>query len=72
MGGRNDFNPRSHVGSDDRVSELHDATKAFQSTLPRGERLFISSPSTSRHINFNPRSHVGSDYPRLQIALSTP
>ena len=34
------FNPRSHEGSDRSVSPFTIASKGFQSTLPRRERLF--------------------------------
>ena len=55
------FNPRSHEGSDCNVQQAHQYPSAFQSTLPRGERLHIDL-SHLMYANFNPRSHEGSDY----------
>ena len=54
------FNPRSHTGSDVKVLRLYVLYLVFQSTLPHGERrlwLLI----THRFFYFNPRSHTGSD-----------
>ena len=57
------FNPRSHEVSDDDRNPLYMFCLAFQSTLPRGERLCIFMiPYTLT--SFNPRSHEGSDCPR--------
>ena len=41
---------------------------AFQSTLPRRERLLAGTPVT-RTVCFNPRSHVGSDPPGTLQAM---
>ena len=57
---RRNFNPRSREGSDSSACLASCASFAFQSALPRGERLCeVNSCSTSR--NFNPRSREGSD-----------
>ena len=54
------FNPRSHGGSDG-VSDMREILfKAFQSTLPRGERPWSPGHHETAE-NFNPRSHGGSD-----------
>ena len=42
------FNPRSRVGSDDKLGEIENATEQFQSTLPRGERLVSAQASSAR------------------------
>ena len=54
------FNPRSHEGSDVIITVLTKHISKFQSSLPRGER---PSEVGSKHLyhNFNPRSHEGSD-----------
>ena len=60
----NDFNPRSHTGSDPCRYCGSNRQQQFQSTLPHGERrklIFMIRMFT----NFNPRSHTGSDYYRL-------
>ncbi len=43
---RGGFNPRSHEGSDQKNMLKTSAKSMFQSTLPRGERLFGGSGST--------------------------
>ena len=55
-----DFNPRSHEGSDYTHDPEHIASDLFQSTLPRGERPIRN---VRLHLTryFNPRSHEGSD-----------
>ena len=56
-----DFNPRSHEGSDSGTGHVVSTTDIFQSTLPRGERpcrwMYMDIIPTY----FNPRSHEGSD-----------
>ena len=54
------FNPRSHEGSDAGVAVRYGIRWLFQSTLPRGERLFHIFQVRRRN-HFNPRSHEGSD-----------
>ena len=54
------FNPRSREGSDLVASSVVSTRLAFQSTLPRGERLCPLGLS-KRHYYFNPRSREGSD-----------
>ena len=58
-----DFNPRSHEGSDSGTGHVVSTTDIFQSTLPRGERpcrwMYMDIIPTY----FNPRSHEGSDVP---------
>ena len=54
------FNPCSRVGSDYASSNPVDSEQMFQSTLPRGERLYHSADKQVRPC-FNPRSRVGSD-----------
>ena len=45
------FNPRSHVGSDVPPLPLVGRSRWFQSTLPRGERLFFSNYINISQIN---------------------
>ena len=54
------FNPRSHVGNDSQSDDPASFPVLFQSTFPRGERLFDERLFCS-YIDFNPRSHVGND-----------
>ena len=56
-----DFNPRSREGSDVVRAIQVFALSQFQSTLPRGERLFHSFLSRPILHYFNPRSREGSD-----------
>ena len=67
---RNDFNPRSHEGSDEHCRGMGMLQQRFQSTLPRGERPLPQS-CNNIIINFNPRSHEGSDLqePELHFLL---
>ena len=59
--GNQNFNPHSRVGSDGNKSFPIILISKFQSTLPRGERRWVSDlRSSSRH--FNPHSRVGSDH----------
>mgnify|MGYP003273451137 FL=1 len=37
------FNPRSHKGSDQKEAEAVNIAAKFQSTLPQGERLIVDS-----------------------------
>ena len=55
------FNPRSREESDDEYEQYTLFSVAFQSTLPRGERLYKCSWQLL-HEYFNPRSREGSDY----------
>ena len=64
-----DFNPRSHKGSDIVQSVLKTTKAEFQSTLPQGERL-ISPAIYISFVDFNPRSHKGSDGSRGQSDYS--
>ena len=57
----NDFNPRSREGSDQRQAPDLEAVGTFQSTLPRGERLFDGGVLCYIIRDFNPRSREGSD-----------
>ena len=57
-----DFNPRSHEGSDEAIDEYQAARLLFQSTLPRGERPALANDELTAN-DFNPRSHEGSDIP---------
>ena len=54
------FNPRSREGSDCRDGPIDYWKRAFQSTLPRGERHKKYS-TRLRDAGFNPRSREGSD-----------
>ena len=54
------FNPRSRVGSDGVNVPSDQVGRWFQSTLPRGERLFVRRAAGCVYC-FNPRSRVGSD-----------
>ena len=54
------FNPRSHEGSDFCIFCNLTSPFLFQSTLPRGERLWFRYDQTAAG-DFNPRSHEGSD-----------
>ena len=76
---RNDFNPRSHKGSDLLWMSFPQSVERFQSTLPQGERhgSFLAPPANQ--VNFNPRSHKGSDcagsgsyFPSLSISIHAP
>ena len=55
------FNPRSRAGSDfnDFISSIN--ANLFQSTLPRGERLYTQILIEVEKC-FNPRSRAGSDF----------
>ena len=55
------FNPRSREGSDTGTPASCHAVMQFQSTLPRGERLFQDQMILKYHYHFNPRSREGSD-----------
>ena len=55
------FNPRSHKGSDATNLLTFPAPKLFQSTLPQGERPIASTFAAGTENDFNPRSHKGSD-----------
>ena len=62
------FNPRSHEGNDTGRQDLFQLLKRFQSTFPRGERLFLN------HLDrvfrcFNPRSHEGNDLRQTLLFL---
>ena len=57
------FNPRSHTGSDGTWMYYEFVCDVFQSTLPHGERRFLSGSRRRYPLNFNPRSHTGSDHP---------
>ena len=59
------FNPRSREGSDPKPLIPDAPVRAFQSTLPRGERRRDSRPRTLWR-SFNPRSREGSDGRRAQ------
>ena len=60
MPDREDFNPRTHVGCDNRPLDERIAEFVFQSTHPRGVRLTrLRRPCFRRY--FNPRTHVGCD-----------
>ena len=55
------FNPRTRVGCDSVVDGVMDRVPVFQSTHPRGVRLYqgdMHDPSENR---FNPRTRVGCD-----------
>ena len=62
-----DFNPRSHEGSDSGTGHVVSTTDIFQSTLPRGERLSRSLVVLYELLDFNPRSHEGSDCARRAV-----
>ena len=72
-----DFNPRSRVGNDVNKQGLCNYYAIFQSTFPRGERLFKSIRSPT-FLNFNPRSRVGNDLmgdnhvPTVDISIHVP
>ena len=61
-----DFNPRSHKGSDGDIDFGSYLYIPFQSTLPQGERRKGSIKGRA-YTNFNPRSHKGSDF-KLGVA----
>ena len=71
------FNPRTHVGCDGCKDETFKAQTLFQSTHPRGVRLFVSFFRTIR-ASFNPRTHVGcdqygmADYHLLRVSIHAP
>ena len=56
------FNPRSRVGNDGSESSGKGNGSRFQSTFPRGERLYQDNLQGRIDENFNPRSRVGNDY----------
>ena len=64
------FNPRSHEGSDVQRGKIFYSLRRFQSTLPRGERPQYRTIIHSI-VYFNPRSHEGSDGNMLLQLLST-
>ena len=58
------FNPRAHVGRDQKTDAELEQDIEFQSTRPRGarpKRSFLHCSITG----FNPRAHVGRDYAPL-------
>ena len=55
-----DFNPRSLVGNDRIWQNTLPSRWKFQSTFPRGERLYTDMQKLIM-FNFNPRSLVGND-----------
>ncbi len=55
------FNPRSRAGSDLNIVPLYIQMEKFQSTLPRGERLYSFTAFLIKSC-FNPRSRAGSDF----------
>ena len=72
------FNPHSRVGSDRIAVKSCRRTEKFQSTLPRGERLFNTDMVKAILDAFNPHSRVGSDtlwllqYSICAISIHTP
>ena len=59
------FNPRSREGSDHGRKRAFPDLHVFQSTLPRGERLFNKLRSAVV-ADFNPRSREGSDEEQME------
>ena len=55
------FNPRSLVGNDRIWQNTLPSRWKFQSTFPRGERLYTDMQKLIM-FNFNPRSLVGNDH----------
>ena len=55
------FNPHSHEGSDPIPAISAIQQRAFQSTLPRRERLSNQVKTIGKSMDFNPHSHEGSD-----------
>ena len=55
------FNPRTHVGCDAIMTRQKIEDRRFQSTHPRGVRLYVSTLRLCTG-NFNPRTHVGCDW----------
>ncbi len=65
------FNPRSHMGSDEFHLVKRPIIEQFQSTLPHGERLFFTRWVNTKIFDFNPRSHMGSDSKALFSSLAS-
>ena len=72
------FNPRSREGSDNHTTHYLLSLPAFQSTLPRRERLAADTVDLSTVPDFNPRSREGSDEKapastyKVQISIHAP
>ena len=63
------FNPRSREGNDETINEMIDQWTMFQSTFPRGERLFFLHITLSPKPGFNPRSREGNDSIQMKSIL---
>ena len=57
----NSFNPRARVGRDNMIYTPLSQIHQFQSTRPRGARLYIAPSARTRRPSFNPRARVGRD-----------
>ena len=57
---RSNFNPRTRVGCDGALHPVGELRDAFQSTHPRGVRLFVACRFSAAQY-FNPRTRVGCD-----------
>ena len=55
------FNPRTHMGCDDKGTVYAWQLDMFQSTHPYGVRLITCVIRTTRIQSFNPRTHMGCD-----------
>ncbi len=72
------FNPRSREGSDNHTTHYLLSLPAFQSMLPRRERLAADTVDLSTVPDFNPRSREGSDEKapastyKVQISIHAP
>ena len=64
---RKSFNPRTHEGCD-FTTPLSSSIRLFQSTHPRGVRLFVLANSLTPQ-GFNPRTHEGCDQ-RREVTIS--
>ena len=63
---KQDFNPRSHEGSDLNAQLRTDITFDFNPRSHEGSDGTERNPAPKKH-NFNPRSHEGSDCNRAEI-----
>ena len=65
---KNNFNPRSHEGSDFSTFPLHDHSQDFNPRSHEGSDLQFATCFMQKS-NFNPRSHEGSDSNFIQFYI---
>ena len=70
---KNDFNPRSHGGSDDIIDVIPFRDPRFQSTLPRGERrkqTFLPTEFLRRFQSTLPRGERRQKYKKARYVIN--